>query len=161
MPSSSKGTVNFCVRMPQELYKAVKEKAAVENRPMADQIRIFIEKGLDVDGYKSETEFIRSILRQELESIIEPFGNRIIKMLMKIGKINAGGFFVMLRNLFGTVTGENKAVFNDFMQRYMRMGVEYMSMKDTDINRFLTSDGARLSEAAHNAKSIKDVGENT
>ena len=36
--------------MPEEMFKALKEKAAVENRPVADQIRIFIEKGLDVDG---------------------------------------------------------------------------------------------------------------
>jgi hypothetical protein len=143
------GTKTFQLRMPEDMYKAVSEKASVEGIPAAELIRRYIEKGIDINGYKSETEFIRNIIRQELESIVEPFGNRIIKMMMKIGKVNAGGFFVMLRSLFGKVTGENKAMFNDFMNRYMGMGVEYMSMKDVDVNRFLTADGTQLNELSY------------
>ena len=78
-------TIVYHFRMPEELHRTVEERASIEGVPMAELIRRFIEKGLDVDGYKKETDFIRNILRQELEKIIEPFGNRIIKMLMKIG----------------------------------------------------------------------------
>ena len=139
-------TFNACVRMPKELYKTVSDRAVLEGCSATELIRRYIKKGLDIDGYKSETEFIRNILRQELESIIEPLGNRIIKMQMKVGKVSAGGFFIMLRNLFGTVAEENRAAFNGFIQRYMGMGVDYMQMKDKDVNKFLTADGTKLSE---------------
>ncbi|GHU89696.1 hypothetical protein FACS1894202_08330 [Clostridia bacterium] len=133
---------------------AVERVAAVNGFTTSEQVRQFIQKGIDVDGYQKEADFIRNIIRQELSGIVEPFGNRIIKMQMKIGKIAAGGFFLMLRNIFGgKVSDADPKAFDDFAKRYMVKGVEYMRyVKDKDADDYLTEHGSQLLREAKNVK---------
>ena len=68
-----------------------------------EQIRRYIEKGLDVEGYSQNIDFIAGIIRQELlavyhiediKAVVEQQANRIAKMHMKSGKIDAAAFFL-------------------------------------------------------------------
>ena len=67
--------------------------AAVRGISVSDIVREFVEKGLAVDGYKSDTDFIIEIIHKELKEVLEPQINRIVKMLMKIGKVSAGTMY--------------------------------------------------------------------
>lgn len=147
-------TINFTVRMSDDMMQAIEKIASVNGFSVAEQIRQWIQKGMDIDGYKRETEYIRKMIHEELASILDPAVTRIIKMQMKIGKAAGGLFFLNLRNLFGgKVNDADPKLFNDFVQRYMGKGVEYMSsVKDSDVNSFLTDNGAKRLKEAPNPK---------
>lgn len=150
-------TINFTVRMKESMLHEVERVAATNGFSSTEQIRQWIQKGMDIDGYKKETEYIRRMIHDELISILDPAVNRIIKMLMKIGKVTGGLFFVNLRNLFGgRVNDAEPAPFNDFIQRYMGKGVEYMrNVKDADADAYLTENGAKRLREAPNPKDYK------
>ena len=141
------------IRLPEDMAQAVEKIAAANGFSNSEQIRQWIQKGMDIDGYKRETEYIRKMIREELLSIINPAVERIIKMLMKIGKVSGGLFFMILRNMFGGKVNEaDPKLFNDFVQRYMGKGIDYMQIKDTDVNAFLTDDGAKRLKETPNPK---------
>jgi metal-responsive CopG/Arc/MetJ family transcriptional regulator len=141
------------IRLSGNLLNQIELMAQQSGANLSEQCRRLLEKGVDVDGYKKETDFIRNIIRQELESIIEPSTNRIVKMLMKVGKISAGGFFLLIRELFGkAVTSQNVGMFNDYMHRYMLMDVDFMQLKDFKVNDYLLDKNGELLEQAKNAR---------
>ena len=69
------------------------KKADREHISRNEQIRRFIKKGLTVDGYAEDIDFIASIIRQEftavyhigdIKAVVEQQTNRLAKMLMKL-----------------------------------------------------------------------------
>ena len=95
-------TIQLCVKVPSHTAEQIKKLAAANNIGIAEQLRQFIEKGLAVEGYSQNIDFIASIIRQELmavyhlediKAVVEQQTNRIAKMHMKSGKIDAAAFF--------------------------------------------------------------------
>lgn len=148
--------VVFNMRMSEDMMHAIDKVAAANGFSSAEQVRQWIQKGMDIDGYKRETEYIRKMIREELASILDPAVNRIIKMLMKIGKATGGLFHVNLRNLLGgslKKDGTDPELYDYFINRYMGKGVEYMSnVKDSEVNAFLMTDGMKRLKATPDPK---------
>ena len=96
------------VYLTKEMCNEIDKLATRENVSRNEQIRRFIEKGLDIEGYTQNVDFISSIIRQEftavyhiedIKAVAEQQTNRLAKMLMKSGKIDAAGFFLLIKVL--------------------------------------------------------------
>ncbi len=134
------------VYLTKEICEQV-DKAAVRGHiSRNEQIRRYIEKGLDVEGYSQNIDFIAGIIRQELlavyhiediKAIVEQQTNRIAKMHMKSGKIDAAAFFLLIKVLMNMAQEGTGDQFDQMLGEAITLGVDYMQKKDFQINSFL------------------------
>ncbi len=132
-PEEHKRSVRFKAKSIEDMEKL----AAVRGVFVSDIVREFVEKGLAVDGYKSDIDFITEIIHKELKEVLEPQINRIVKMLMKIGKVSAGTMYSNL-SLIQLISDEDQEAFYEMVNRSLRLGVDYMKKKDVEIDQYLS-----------------------
>lgn len=143
MPGKSiKRSINF----PSEMLKTLDKLAVKNHTTTSDLVRQFVEKGLAVEGHKEDVDFIAGIIRQELsaiyhlediKAIVEQQTNRIAKMHMKTGKIDAAAFFLLIKVLMNLSDEGTQDIFDQMLNESVTLGVEYMQKKDFQINSFL------------------------
>ena len=154
MPEKSlKRSINFS----PETLKTLDTLAAKNNTTTSELVRQFVEKGLSIEGYSQDVDFIARIIRQELmavyhlediKSVVEQQTNRIAKMHMKSGKIDAAAFFLLIKVLMNIAHEGTEDQFDQMLNEAVTLGVDYMQKKDFQINSFLqdTDNLRRLAE---------------
>ncbi len=125
------------IRFKAKSIEDMKKLAAVRGISVSDIVREFVEKGLAVDGHKSDIDFITEIIHRELKEVLEPQTNRIVKMLMKIGKASAGSMYSNI-SLIQMISDEDQDAFYEMINRSLRLGVEYMKKKDVEVDQYLS-----------------------
>ena len=138
------------VRFKAKSIEDMEKLAAVRSISVSDIVREFVEKGLAVDGYKSDIDFITEIIHKELKEVLEPQINRIVKMLMKIGKVSAGTMYSNL-SLIQLISDEDQEAFYEMINRSLRLGVEYMKKKDVEVDQYLS----QADEVGKDSRSVK------
>ena len=136
-------SVIVTIRLPQKLHEQLAFKAQQEHSDFSKYCRRLLEKGVSVEAYKEDVDFITKIIRNELENIIEPYGNRQIKMLMKIGKATGGTMFTTIKLLLSLINPNKLYTFKELLESSMKLGVEYMKMKDFEVDQYIT-DGEKM-----------------
>ena len=115
-----------------------------------EQIRRYIEKGLAVEGYSQDIDLIAGIIRQEVQAVyhiedikavVEQQANRIAKMHMKSGKVDAAAFFLLVKVLMNVAHEGTEEQFDQMLSEAVALGVDYMQKKDFQINSFLADSG--------------------
>lgn len=79
--------------------------------------------------------------------MLEPQIERIIKLIIKLGKINGAGYFLQLANLLSEDNESDIGDISEIVNRCNRLAVKYMSQKDSDVERFLLNNTELLKEA--------------
>lgn len=134
------------VYLTKEMCEQVDQMAAKGHISRNEQIRRYIEKGLDVEGYSQNIDFIAGIIRQELlaiyhiediKAVVEQQANRIAKMHMKSGKVDAAAFFLLIKVLMNMAQEGTSDQFDQMLSEAIALGVNYMQKKDFQINSFL------------------------
>ena len=138
------------IRFKAKSIEDMKKLAAVRGISVSDIVREFVEKGLAVDGYKSDIDFITEIIHKELKEVLEPQINRIVKMFMKIGKVSAGTMYSNL-SLIQMISDEDQEAFYEMINKSLRLGVEYMKKKDVEIDQYLS----RADEVGKDSRRVK------
>ncbi len=140
-----KEMVQMTVRVPKEVADEVSKLALRKSISISELLRLFIEKGMSVEGYTQDVDFLTNIIRQELTAIYRPEEvkammsaqvDRIAKMLMKVGKIDTGNYFLMLNLLMFLWAGTEDQMM-ELVRDTQEIGIAYMQQTDGDINRFL------------------------
>ena len=134
------------VYLTKEMCEQVDQAAVRGHISRNEQIRRYIERGLDVEGYSQNIDFIAGILRQELlavyhiediKTIVEQQTNRIAKMHMKSGKIDAAAFFLLIKVLMNLAQEGTTDQFDQMLGEAVALGVDYMQKMDFQVNSFL------------------------
>lgn len=143
MPEKSvKRSINF---MPDTLA-ALDKLAAKNHTTTSELVRQYVEKGLSIEGYRQDIDFIAGIIRQEfmavyhiedIKAVMEQQTNRLAKMLMKSGKIDAAGFYLLVKVLMNVAHDGTEDQFDQMLNEAVTLGVDYMQKKDFQINSFL------------------------
>lgn len=123
------------------------DKLAVKmNITRTELIRSYITKGLTVDGHLQELDIITSVIRQELNAIYRPEEiksmvsdqvDRIAKMQMKVGKMEAGSYFLLVKMMMRIWADPDMSDCFAMVRDTQDLGIGYMQINDGDINRFL------------------------
>lgn len=112
----------------------------------SELIRDFISKGLSVNGYAQDVDIITGVIRQELNAIYRPEEiknmmsqevDRIAKMLMKVGKMDAGTYFLLVKLILNIWQDPDLDGCLDMVRDTQDLGIKFMQLSDGDINRFL------------------------
>lgn len=134
------------IYLTKEMCDEIDKKADRENISRNEQIRRYIEKGLTINGYAQNIDFIAGIIRQELmaiyhlediKTVVEQQTNRIAKMHMKSGKVDAAAFFLLIKVLMNVAHEGTEDQFDQMLNEAVTLGVDYMQKKDFQINSFL------------------------
>lgn len=154
MPEKSiKRSINFS----PDMLEALDKLAATNHTTTSELVRQFVEKGLNIEGHKQDVDFIAGIIRQEftsvyhiedIKAVMEQQTNRLAKMLMKSGKIDAAAFFLLVKVLMNMAHDGTEDEFDQMLNEAVTLGVDYMQKKDFQINSFLqdTDNLRRLAE---------------
>ena len=140
-------TVQITVKISDEKYQALKKFSANKHRNMADVVRNFIDKGLAVESYQDNIDFISKIIRQEVKAEISLQVERFVKIMMKVGYLASGSYFLLARVFADFVSPSMQQSYKDVEYKTRRMGIEYMKKKDFDAVAFLEDDGGVWKEA--------------
>lgn len=133
-------TVQISVKVTNQTYETLKKLSSKENKPIAEIIRQFIEKGLSLQSYKDDTNFIRIQIREEMTSILKPSIDRIIKICVKSGIVSAAGYFLNAQALSEFINPSRQKEFSKSLEESKKMGVAYFKLKDKEIEEFYKSD---------------------
>jgi len=132
-PEEHKRSIKFKAKTIEDMEKL----AATKHTSVSVIVREFVDKGLAVDGYRNDIDFITEIIHKELKEVLEPQVNRLVKMLMKIGKVSAGTMYTNL-SLIQFFNDEDQQAFYEMLNRSLRLGVDYMKKKDFEVDQYLS-----------------------
>ena len=141
-PDEHKRSIRFKAKSIEEIQKI----AVIRKVTVSDLVREYVEKGLTVDSYKGDIDFITEIIHKELKEILEPQINRIVKMIMKIGKVSAGTMYSNL-SLIQLINDEDQEAYFEMISRSLKLGVEYMKKKDVEIDVYLGNAGDVIADS--------------
>jgi len=141
-PDEHKRSIRFKAKSIEEIQKI----AVIKKVTVSDIVREYVEKGLTVDSYKEDIDFITEIIHKELKEILEPQINRIVKMLMKIGKVSAGTMYSNL-SLIQLINDEDQEAYFEMISRSLKLGVEYMKKKDIEVDAYLGNAGGVIEDS--------------
>lgn len=134
------------IYLPKETLEKLEKLAINKGLKTSEVIRMFIDKGLNIESSREDIDFISDIIRQELNSIyrledikeiLDKQTNRLAKMMMKIGKMSTGQLFLLISMFLEIVDSADEDKFDAILDKSMRNGVAYMQKKDFQVNDFL------------------------
>lgn len=134
-------------RVPPELKAQVISQSRREGISVSDLLRRYIDKGLCIDGYKTQLDMITEITEQSVKNAFAPQVERIIKMLMKIGKIDGATYFFQLCNLITAKDNRSVQSMNELVSECNTLAIRYMSQKDYAVDKFLTKNPELIMKA--------------
>ncbi len=154
----SENHIRRSIYLPKYTLEKIEKIAINKGLKTSEVIRLFIDKGLNIESSREDIDFITDIIRQELTSIyrledikeiLDKQTNRLAKMLMKIGKMSTGQLFLLINLFLQIVDSGDEDKFDEILEKSMRNGVNYMQKKDFQVNDFL-QDVSNLKDIAEN-----------
>ena len=144
--------VQITVKVAEDKYDALKRLAASKHINMADVVRSFINKGLSVDSYQENIDFLTGIIRQEVKAEIGKQANRLAAMLFKVGAITSSNYFLAVRMMSDVISLSMQEDFKDINSNARKLGIDYMKQSGIGVVEFLEDEDA-VERAAGKVKS--------
>ena len=62
---------------------------------------------------------------------------RLVKILIKIGKISAAGYFMMLSYVMHNLRPDEIATYTEVAENSAKLGIDYINQKDANVETYL------------------------
>lgn len=139
--AQSEKTVQITVKLPKKQYEALKKYAASKHLSMADVVRAFVQKGMSIESYTQEIDFITAIIRQEINIAIGGLSNRLAGLASKDLIMSAAAYYSTIAIITDLIDTNCYTTFREIEKKARQLAVEYMKMKLTDAEKlFLSGD---------------------
>ena len=132
--------IQITVKVKESTYHNLVKYASKSGRPLAEIVRGFIDKGMNIEGYKEEIDFVRRSIREEIYTILKPQTERLIKLFLKGGIAGAAGYFLNAVALSEFVAPERQREFEEILTRSKKLGVQYFKMPSEEALNLLDND---------------------
>ena len=131
--NNQKRSVNFPVEILAEL-----DKLAIKNHTTTSAlIRQYVEKGLGIDSNLQDIDIIAQIVRQEIRTQLAAQVERLVKILMKIGKVSASVFYTQTALLSKMPNTVRARTLVELETEAIKRGIQYMKLRDVDVDSSL------------------------
>lgn len=130
-------TERVIIRVPPAIKEQLEKEARLRHVTVSALVREYIDKGMKVDGYKSDMDMISEITKDSLKSILMPQIERLVKILIKIGKISAAGYFMMLSYVMHNLRPDEIATYIEVAENSAKLGIDYINQKDANVETYL------------------------
>lgn len=132
-------TEQITVKLPRSQYEALKKYAASKHLSMADVVRAFIQKGMSIESYTAEIDFITSIIRQEISIAINGLSNRLAGLASKDLIMSAAAYYSTIAIISDLIDTNRYTTFREIERKARQLAVEYTKMKLTDAEKLFLS----------------------
>ena len=103
---------------------------------MSELIRSYVKDGLKINSSKEEIDFIRLQIREELNSVMSGYMNRIIKLLVRIGTMTIAMCFFTSKVLYMLLSPyKEKIDYDDILSNAKKKAAAYLSLRDEEVEK--------------------------
>ena len=114
------------LRLKKDQHKTLQTLAAKEHISVSQLVRRYIDKGMELDGYQSQMETIRSAIREELASQLKPRLERVVKINYKGSLYAVQTAYLCAMALEGLVPPSKMKLFGDAMDDSLKAALSIM-----------------------------------
>jgi hypothetical protein len=108
--------------------------AAKRHITTSELIRDYIDKGMNIDKTASDIDFIRKQIREELDLMLKPQVNRLVKLLMRIGMMTISFCYFTSKIVHLFVPFTDRTSYEQIMAEAKHNAAAYMSTRDASID---------------------------
>ena len=141
-PTPKLHTKRVTFHLTHDMVKTLEKQADATNQNISQLIRRAIDKYMDVDLYKDDTEFIAGIVRPIVKDEIGKQTNRLASMMFKVGIITSSNYFLAVRTLSDVINPSFQEDFKDINANARKLGIDYMKQSGVGVVEFLEDDEA-------------------
>ena len=147
MNPKAQKTIQATVKVSEDTYESLKNLAAKNHSTIAAEMRKFIDKGMSIESYQENIDFLTQIIRQEIKTELTPAIERIIKMQMRQGKLSAAVYYSTVKTMLTMLPpNTNVPSFKEMLAAARKWGIKYMITKEADIDKYLEDDDLILGD---------------
>ena len=101
---------------------------------VSELIRKYIDRGMHIEKNKDDIDFIRKQIREELNSVMSGYMNRIIKLLVRIGIMTVSMCFFTSKLLYVLVARyKDKVDYDTLFNDSKKKAAAYLSLRDDEV----------------------------
>jgi len=134
--------VIFSIYVTKKVCADLDKLADREGMSRTELIRKFIDKGLSVESYQENIDFLSGIIRQEVKVEMRAQANRLAAMLFKVGIITSANYFLAVKTLSDVISPSMQEDFKDINSNARKLGIDYMKQSGVGVVEFLEDDDA-------------------
>ena len=150
-PKPKSNTQRVTFHLTTDKLKILEKMADQTGQNVSQIIRAAIDKYMNVEQHKEDTEFITGIIRPIIKDEIGKQANRLASMLFKVGIITSSNYFLAVRTLSDVISPLMLEDFSDINANARKQGIEYMKLNGVGVVEFL-EDNEAVERAAEKLK---------
>jgi len=139
------------------MAKSLDKIADKTHQNVSEIIRKAINKYLNVDLYKEDTDLIASIVQPLVKDEIGKQANRLAAMMFKVGIITSSNYFLAVRLMSDVINPSMQEDFKDINANARKLGIDYMKQNGVGAVQFLEDEEA-VERAAEKLKTDLTTG---
>ena len=129
-----RGKHHLGVRITPEIHKELYTIATRNNVTVSELIRKYIEQGLTIEKTKSDIDFIRINMREEIESVLEPYMRRQIKLHIKVGIVATSLCYFTSSLIYTLIKDKTSISYDTMFANARRKAAAYLGVKDDAVD---------------------------
>lgn len=124
-------SVSVTVRIPTELAQKIEKTATHRHKSVSDTIRFLLEREVNITEHTEQTDEIRQIIRDEVNSAVKAQTNRMAAMLTRITVLSASGYYAAIAAV-ALLDEDLYSSFESIEAAAREIGLEYANCKDNN-----------------------------
>ena len=129
-------------RCSQETKSLISALAAQKKRPKSEVLRELVDKGLVASGAKVDEDLLYQMVKRAVEEVLSPAVERLAAISAKATQISGAAFFMSIWAGSRNLDELERAEIQQAAEEARRLGIEWLKLKDRDLDAFL-GEGAR------------------
>lgn len=117
------------VYLDEKTYEIIDSLAAKKHIKPAALMRELIEKGLMIEKTKDDVDFMKMQIRKELQEVLDPYINRIIKLNIKIGTMSVMSAMAGARML-SKINFKSGLTYHEVLEDTKKEAAAYLRVKE-------------------------------
>lgn len=131
-------------KLDPETDEQLKKIAVQQHKSKSSIIRDFIDKGLKTDGYKNDDDRLYQMILDAVHEVLDPQVKRFAAILAKDTHISASSFFMQVLFAKSCFDEDSEEAIEEAVHTARRLGIEYLKLKDSDLERFFQNNVSRM-----------------
>jgi len=144
MSGESQRSIYVSFRLDSETNELLDRFAANQKRTKSEVIRMLLDKGLKTEGYKVEDDRLYEMVKAAVSEISKPQVERLAAISAKATQISSAAYFLLVCMMRMMLPEGERDEVDELAARARKLGIEYLKLRDKDIDAFIRSGIERI-----------------
>lgn len=134
------------IRLEPRISAMIESIAAVEHKSKSTVVREMIDKQLVAEGYKKDEDQLYQMILGAVKEVTKPQIERLAAISAKATQIDAAAFFLLVYSSGMQLPPSERHMIDEAAARARKLGIEYLKLKDDDIDGFIRRGAERVKD---------------